>query len=312
MALDDDADGTESFQILDGANAKVAEVTEDGTVYSLVGFDGIGAVDLDYGSADITDHTFVTDSTGDGEIVLPNDSIGSAEIDSTTGAYDFGGVTSLEIPNSTSLPGTCAVGQIYMDTDATSGQRIYACQSTDTWALQGDGGGAGGGATEVILPIYSAKLTGSFVVDGDATQGAQIDAGDGNWRLLFDATTDEGAVWQFRMPNNYSSTPVLKIQYTMASATANEVEFEGAIMCVSDGDSADVGTASFSSIAVGYATVPGTAGYPDEISITLTDDSCTAGDSVWIYLSTDSDDATNDDATGDREVINVSLSYTGA
>jgi hypothetical protein len=53
----------------------------------------------------------------------------------------------LAIPNSTSLPGTCTVGQIYMDTDATSGQRIYACQSTNTWALQGDGGAGGGYAT---------------------------------------------------------------------------------------------------------------------------------------------------------------------
>ena len=49
----------------------------------------------------------------------------------------------LRIPNSTSLPGTCTTGDLYMDTDATSGQRIYACQSANTWALQGDGGGGG-------------------------------------------------------------------------------------------------------------------------------------------------------------------------
>lgn len=52
--------------------------------------------------------------------------------------------TSANIPNSTSLPGTCAVGDMYMDTDATSGQRFYLCESTNTWALQGDGGGGGG------------------------------------------------------------------------------------------------------------------------------------------------------------------------
>lgn len=50
--------------------------------------DGVGAVDMDYGSADITDHTFTTDGTGDAEIVLPDDSIGDAEIafDEVTGA----------------------------------------------------------------------------------------------------------------------------------------------------------------------------------------------------------------------------------
>lgn len=172
---------------------------------------------------------------------------------------------------------------------------------------------AGSGSTAKDLPIFSAKISGTFVEDADATQGAQIDAGDGNWRLLFDATTDEGAVWQFVMPDNYTGSPALKIKYTMASATTNEVEFEGAIMCVTPGDSVDVGTASFSTIAVASDTVPGTAGYPDGVTITLTDDAspgaCSAGDQVWIYLSTDADDATNDDATGDREVTGVEFDY---
>jgi hypothetical protein len=42
--------------------------------------DGVGAVDMDYGSVDITDHTFVTDGTGTAEIVLPAGSIDSTEI----------------------------------------------------------------------------------------------------------------------------------------------------------------------------------------------------------------------------------------
>ena len=51
----------------------------------------------------------------------------------------------LNIPHSTTLPATCNVGDQYMDTDAASGQRIYACESANTWALQGDGGGGGSG-----------------------------------------------------------------------------------------------------------------------------------------------------------------------
>ncbi|RLC88221.1 MAG: hypothetical protein DRJ03_03490 [Chloroflexi bacterium] len=230
--------------------------------------------------------------------------------ETVTSDFDFGGGV-LQVPNSTSLPGTCEVGDSYMDTDATSGSRWYLCESANTWKAQG-GSGGGTAMTEVRLPVQSAKITGSFVTDQDATQGAQIDAGDGNWRLLFDPTTDEAAVWQFRMPANYSSGPVLKAQYSMTSATSGTVEYEGAIMCVSDGDAADVGTASFSTIAVASATVPGTAGYLDEVSITLTDDSCAANDATWIYLSTDADDATNDTATGDREVVNVTFAYTGS
>lgn len=58
--------------------------------------------------------------------------------DVMTGDYDFGSAT-LEIPNSTSLPATCKVGDQYMDTDATSGQRFYLCESSNTWVVQGGG-----------------------------------------------------------------------------------------------------------------------------------------------------------------------------
>lgn len=50
-----------------------------GSLITGVGVDGVGAVDMDYGSADITDHTFVTDGTGDAEIVLPANSVSPIE-----------------------------------------------------------------------------------------------------------------------------------------------------------------------------------------------------------------------------------------
>lgn len=185
------------------------------------------------------------------------------------------------------------------------------CDTAGEWVLLNK---AGGGITNLTLPVQSAKLTGSFVTNGDASQGAGIDAGDGNWRLLFDDTTDEGAVWQFVMPDNYSSTPTLTVHFSMASGEANEVEFEGSIMCYTTGtDTADVGTASFAAVDAGTATtVSATAGEAYQQTITLTDDSCAAGDVVWIQLSTDADDATNDDATGDREVIAVEFGYTAS
>jgi hypothetical protein len=43
--------------------------------------DAAGDEDMDYGSADVDDHTFITDGTGDAEFVVPNDSIGNAELD---------------------------------------------------------------------------------------------------------------------------------------------------------------------------------------------------------------------------------------
>jgi hypothetical protein len=171
-----------------------------------------------------------------------------------------------------------------------------------------------GGTGTVIIPVQAAKLSGAYVTTAhtgvSAAVGAQIDGGESNWKLLFDAATDEAAVFGFRMPSNYASGGVLKIQYTMASATALEVDFEALVMAVTDADAADVVTSSFNTLATGTDTVVGTAGYLDEISITLTMDGAVAGDFIYIYLSTDSDDATLDDATGDREVVMLSFEYT--
>ena len=55
----------------------------------------------------------------------------------------------LRVPNSTTLPGTCTVGDSYMDTDATTGARWYLCESTNTWVVQGGGGGGGGSTISV-------------------------------------------------------------------------------------------------------------------------------------------------------------------
>ncbi|MGB4107786.1 MAG: hypothetical protein WBK55_08330 [Alphaproteobacteria bacterium] len=114
------------------------------------------AVGNDWPKADTADDLTCTDCIGATEIA---DSYLLNNGDVASGTYDYGGAT-LEIPNGNSLPGTCVVGDLFMDTDATTGQRLYACQSSNTWALQGDGGG-GGGSSEVVFEIE----TGNFTVD---------------------------------------------------------------------------------------------------------------------------------------------------
>jgi len=42
--------------------------------------------------------------------------------------------------HSNTLPATCIQGEIYAKDDAPSGQRIYYCESTNSWILQGGGG----------------------------------------------------------------------------------------------------------------------------------------------------------------------------
>ena len=93
-----------------------------------------------------------------------------------TSKFDFGGGT-LEIPNGTTLPASCAVGDQFMDTDATSGQRLYLCESTNTWALQGDGGGGGGGDNVTVNGV--AADTTADLDDTATVSWTLVDGGPG-------------------------------------------------------------------------------------------------------------------------------------
>lgn len=58
--------------------------------------------------------------------------------------------TSVLLPNGTAVPGTCSIGMIYFDNDATAGVNLYGCTASNTWTLLGDGGGAAAVATDTI------------------------------------------------------------------------------------------------------------------------------------------------------------------
>lgn len=46
----------------------------------------------------------------------------------------------LRTPNSTTLPGTCTTGDLYVDTDAASGQRFCVCEASNTWRCNAPAG----------------------------------------------------------------------------------------------------------------------------------------------------------------------------
>jgi hypothetical protein len=122
----------------------------------------------------------------------------------STGLQHFG-AASLLVPVSTSLPGTCSVGQIYFDSDATTGQNFYGCTATNTWTVMGDGGGGGGGVstgaqlsandytptrtsdTVLTLPAVAAnamKIGGSYACPTAISSGA-----------TFTITSGTGTLW---------------------------------------------------------------------------------------------------------------------
>jgi len=170
--------------------------------------------------------------------------------------------------------------------------------ATNTWNYEDDTGGAGGSEINITFAPQSAKLPGG--------NPAAIDAGLVMWQLLFDdGDTQETALWQDVLDDDYGGGALyLDIYYAMASGTSDEVEWEASITAISDGDSERFQDAAPDTTNTSVVTVPGTAGYIDKATITLTNkDSIAAGDLFQLRISTDADDGTNDDATGDRILL---------
>lgn len=121
-----------------------------------------------------------------GTPALPNGTTATTQSasDNSTKLATTAYVDRFSAPNSTTLPATCTVGQIYVDTDATSGSRTYLCESTNTWAVIGSGGAPGGSNTQVQFNDSSAfggdaqltfnKTSGLTTITGAGHAGAAL------------------------------------------------------------------------------------------------------------------------------------------
>ena len=151
------------------------------------------------------------------------------------------------------------------------------------------GGGGGGGFSFAINP-HQAKLPSSDPM--------AIDAGEDEWKGLFDDTTDECAVWEAGTLNPFGSgTWKATLAYTLeTTSTSDTVEFELSIMCVSDGD--DLDSATYGTVdTIDSGSISLTAGVLNTLTdVSLNEDGCVEDDIVYIKIcrdasvSTDADD----------------------
>lgn len=130
----------------------------------------------------------------------------------------------------------------------------------------------------------------------------------GRMVLAFDPTTKESACWSFACPA-YTGTPDLIISYYMVSAVANTVDLDVEVEAIGDGDSTDMDAVDSFDTANSQdsVTVPSTAGYPDQITIALTNRDSMAADEMLRFRI--SRDAPNDDASGDLHFVMAHLKY---
>lgn len=113
----------------------------------------------------------------------------------------------LGIPNSVNLPISCSVGDVYQDSDATTGAQFYLCETTDNWVVQSGGGGGGGDITQVWA-TSAGDVSILTAGAGDALNASGADYSI-PWVTATDCTaetaaanracldTDDGSVWLY-------------------------------------------------------------------------------------------------------------------
>lgn len=128
--------------------------------------------------------------------------------------------------------------------------------------------------------------------------------------LLFDPATEESAYWSFRMPTDYASSPVLKLQWK-ANQASNAVVWGCQLAAITP---TDADTPNEHALAT-TNTVTNNCNATEarrlvESSITLTNaDSLAAGDFLAVRVYRVAANG-SDTCTVDAELVAVSLEYT--
>ena len=163
---------------------------------------------------------------------------------------------------------------------------------------------ASGDTLLIFTPLHNEPVASNF---------ATLDLRNIHPVLDFDATTNKSAVFSSIMPRSYAGTTgvTVYIHYALTSATSGTVDWDVAFERIGD-QQLDIDGDSFAAVnRVDNTTVPGTAGLVDIVNITFTDgadmDSVAVGEAFRLKITRD---ATNDDATGDAELLSIEIKET--
>ena len=312
------------FLFTDTTGVTVGYQGTDGYYYSAQGFDVLGAVDMDIGSADVTDVQIITDGTGTAEVVLPNDSIGATEVDfvgtatGTSGNILVADGTDFE---SVVLTGDAIIfsgGSIVISNNVSvTGWELGASTATTASANDNDGSLATTAFVqgEIMTNYYLSLSPQGAVLDDNSPPAitVQESTGTGTSRryiMDFDSATDEIIYWSFVLPVDYSGgNLVLQIDWFSNDIGANETCFwESQISCTTEADT-DSLLEDASGTSVTASEDVNTTEANRKISTTLTLnqlDSAAAGDYCTLRFNRDANNA-SDDLTSDARLLAVRL-----
>lgn len=208
-----------------------------------------------------------------------------------TGRQDASGAASTAPAKvGTSLPGTCVIGELYFKSDATAGQNIYECQSTNTWTQQG------GGSTnaDITFPVgtcdvgvaYSTAWWGLDVATANCISVATA-TGSQIPNIAFATTGTPKANLLFDLPQNYASGGAFVIRVAQTDGgTLNVFKMGVAVKCLADGTDLSVYPTFNTAVTVETAT-PTTNQTKTVTFSALSLSGCSAGSVIWLRLYRD-------------------------
>jgi len=127
--------------------------------------------------------------------------------------------------------------------------------------------------------------------------------------LSFDASTDEGRIWNGMLPRGYGSTITIAGLFYMASATSGNVVLAAQLAMVSDADTS-VTAKVYATENSSTVAVPGVAGTVKAFSITMSNaDSAAAQDFFSVAFRRDADNG-SDTATGDLNLLRLGIFFS--
>ncbi len=131
-------------------------------------------------------------------------------------------------------------------------------------------------------------------------------------RWAFDDTINEHVCAVFRMPDNYASDPVFKIDW-YAAATAGDVVWCIEVAAISEGDAATPENKTGDAVNAVDDTVDGVTKRLNQANLALAnDDGVAAGDLVMLVFYRDPEDSSGqtDTLVGDAYFLGALLEYT--
>jgi hypothetical protein len=128
-----------------------------------------------------------------------------------------------------SLPAACSVGELFFLTSAVAGSNLYACVTTNTWALEAGGGSGGSGAVTVQLDgtlvgtrTVENLVNGAGVITTAVDTGARINVQDtaDTAVMLTRATAQTGVLFLCPSSSGSSGAYTCSMSPTLAAYSA--------------------------------------------------------------------------------------------